>query len=414
MSCKQRPTIRFVLMLLASAAAASAGLLQPLPAAAQPRVISPFDSPVLQRRIHGNERSFDLSAGGRDFGRAEAFFGVDALSNRGQQYLTSGVQWRSAAAGVPLLQLAALRTEGRGNTDSGQTLLRARSALDLGGRWYMPDITTEFDQSDNTNRAAVQRRIGHAARIGVANTLGTASYRLDYFQATREFSAMGSAIDTDDRGVELHTQYDLGDRWSLSNNVAMHQLGTGGRTASLVHRWILERRNGPIDIGSPWRLSAQLGRIGANPTPDRTPIAVQLQTRTAQWRSWHLNSALGWYDNAVATPGDLPVAGAMWQVSASHRLDLVGLQARLSPSFSVGGSRYETERLASRTGLALGFPRLSDNLNLRVNYLSAGWSARAGDADLEMMLSFSQSVASILPGLSTTVRGLRLPWERRY
>ena len=32
----------------------------------------------------------------------------------------------------------------------GQTLVRAEHRLDLGGRWYMPDLATEVAQVSNT------------------------------------------------------------------------------------------------------------------------------------------------------------------------------------------------------------------------------------------------------------------------
>lgn len=375
--------------------------------AGQARAISPFISPALSRQIHGDERALDLSFGGHRFGRAQAFFGVDALSNADQQYLTSGLQWKMSAQRHPLLQLSALQTAARGGGFGAQTLVRAESQLNLGGRWYLPAIRSEVDQVSGNGS------VGRAARVGLVDSLAGAHYSVAYFRADSHFNALGSAMVAGDSGLEFSGRYDLGRVLQISDRLGLHQpLGSSGGP-QLVQRWVIERTPQATDVGSPWRLTAQFGNADAGEAGPM-PIAIQVAAETARWRSWRLNSALGWYDGATATPDGLPVAGALWQVSASRRFHIGGFDTQWSPRFSLGGSRYQSCRVATRTGLSLDFPKLADNVNFSVDYLSPGWAPTASRGDVQVSLDYTHNAGALLPALVSAVGHFRLPWQRRH
>ncbi|GAB3673509.1 hypothetical protein GCM10028792_09200 [Salinisphaera aquimarina] len=391
-------------------------LLFPLAVLAGPtKSISPFMSSSFDRTIHGDERTLDLSRLGRGLGSAEAFFGVDSLSTEDRQYLTSGLQWRSGQRDASLLRVSALRTEGDGTTlRASQTLVRAENQLDLGGRWYLPDLTTELAQVSNTG-ADTTALGGRAARIGLSEQLGGANYNLGYFQADPEFSALGSSIAAGDRGVELDSEYGLGTNWQFAHELRFHQATQQRSQAALAQKLVLSRSARLSDVGTPWRLSAQLGAPVANDNGREMPIALELASQTARWRSWRVDSSLGWYDAQQPAPLALPVQGTMWQVSASRGLSIAGLNTLVSPSFSLGGSQYDNVVMGTRTGLSLGFSQLSDNIDLSLDYLSAGWSPSSTTrGDLQMTLNFTQSTAAIMPGLRSMANSLRVPWQRRY
>jgi hypothetical protein len=361
------------------------------PGVAGSHLFSPFTSPAFNRKIHGDTHSLALSANGRGLGSAAAFFGVDSLSDANQQYLTSGVQWKISTAGASSLQLSAVQTEANSGGFGGQTLLRVESRFDLGEHWYMPGIHSEIDRVSNSKTALG----GFAARLGLTGDLGMASYTLDYFQADPQFNALGSTVVAGDHGLELSSQYTLDDTWQISSHLGLHQPAVAA-APRLVQRWVMQRKPRLTDIGSSWRLSAQFGSATAA-QPEQMPIAIALAAETARWRSWRIDSALGWYTPGVIAPYNLPVAGAMWRISAHRGLDIAGFETEWSPSFSLGGSRYRDCGLASRSGLALGFPKLSDNINFSIDYLSSGWGPRATRDDVQMMLNYTRNIASLLP-----------------
>ena len=391
-------------------------LLCPVSAWASPaKSISPFMSSSFERTIHGDERTVDLSGMARGFGRAEAFVGVDALSSATQQYLTSGLQWRTDANDVPLLKVSALRTEGEGNTlGGGQTLVRAENRLDLGGRWYMPDLSTEVAQVSNKN-AQGDPLVGRAARMGLTGSVGAGESTLSYFQADPQFNALGSAIVAGDRGVELQNNQSLGSRWQVSHDLRLHQPSALREDSALAQSLVVSRRKTMTDFGRPWQFSAHLGAPVDSRASDSTPLALELAAQTLRWRDWRIDSSLGWYAASMAAPLTLPVDGTLWQFSASRALRIAGFDAELSPTFALGQSRYAQVRGATRTGVNLGLSQLSDRVDLSVNYLSAGWAATPGaEDDVQMTVNFSQSTGAILPGLRSMAQKLRLPWKRRY
>ncbi|WP_353220864.1 hypothetical protein [Salinisphaera sp. S4-8] len=376
--------------------------------------ISPFMSSSFERTIHGEEREVDLSSMRKGLGRAEAFFGVDALSTRDERYLTSGLQWQGGASDGSRLHLSALRTEGEGTTlAGGQTLLRAENRFDLGGRWYMPDLATEVAQVNNTADNGTVRT-GRAASLGLTQSLGANDLTLRYFQADAQFDALGSSVVAGDRGFGLQASRPLGDSWQLSHDVRLHEPSPLREEAALAQTFLLSRNARATDIGRPWQLRAELGAPIDTRADNGTPLALELASQTLQWRDWRMNSSLGWYDASMDAPLDLPVDGRLWRLSASRGLTIAGLEAELSPTFALGESRYQLHGSAARAGLNLGLSQLSDRIDFSVNYLSAGWSPtpELGD-DLQMTLNFTQSTGALLPGIRTMAETLRLPWQRR-
>ncbi len=374
---------------------------------------SVFDSADLNRQVHGHQSAVDLAAGPMRLGDASAFFGVDSLSNDANHYLTSGLEWRSADTATPLLTVGAMHTAARGATIGSQTLMRAETQLALGNRWYLPDLTFEADQLA-TSGAAGSAFDGRATHFGFGHDFGRSQYHITYFQAGSSYNPWGSAITAGDRGIEVAGAYDLGRRWRLSNTVMMHNgdIGTG-TPHGLVDKWSLSGVPQAMALGQPWRLTAQFGDAGVPDTARATPLSLELASRTRRWRDWHIDSALGWYQGDVAAPHAMPVDGGLWQVSATHDLDLVGLRTRFQPSFSIGGSQYGGRALGSRTGLAMGFPGLLDNVAFSVDYLSAGWGPLTDRADMQMTLNIRQNAGAVLPRLGSLVDRLRGQWFGR-
>ena len=391
-------------------------LLWPLAASASPtKSISPFMSPAFERTIHGDERRIDLSGMGRALGSAEAFVGVDSLSSATQQYLTSGLQWRSSAADTPLLRASALRTEGEGATlGGGQTLVRVENRMNLGERWYLPDLSTEVAQVTNQSQNG-EATPGRAARLGLTQDIAAGHATLSYFQADPQFDALGSAIVAGDRGVELQNNQSLGRSWQVSHDLRLHQPSELREQSAVAQTLVLSRRKTLTDLGRPWQVSAHLGAPVGTRASGSTPLALEVAARTLRWRDWRVNSSLGWYDASMEAPLALPVDGTLWQFSASRDVTVAGLQAELSPTFALGGSRYDRQSGATRTGLNLGLSQLSERVDLSVNYLSAGWATTAdAEDDLRMTVNFSQSTGAILPGLRSMAQKLRMPWQPRY
>ncbi|WP_293626695.1 hypothetical protein [Salinisphaera sp.] len=371
-------------------------------------------SPSFDRTIHGEEREVDLSEVRKGLGRAEAFFGVDALSTPQQRYLTSGLQWQGGATDASTLRAAAIRTEGEGTAfGGGQTLVRAEHRLDLGGRWYMPDLSTEVAQVSNTmNDGNVLG--GRAASIGLAQSLGRNDLTLSYFQADEQFDALGSSVVPGDNGFGLQASRPLGSDWQLSHDLRLHEPSELRSDAAVSQTFLLARNSRLTDIGRPWQIRAELGAPTDAQAAASHPMALEIAAQTLQWRDWRMNSSLGWYDASMDAPLNLPVDGRLWRLSATRGLDIGGLQAELSPTFALGDSRYQPGMGGARAGLNLGLSQLSDRIDLSVNYLSAGWAptVEAGD-DVQMMLNFTQSTGAIMPGIRTMAETLRLPWQRR-
>lgn len=384
--------------------------------AAPPQPISPFVSSSFSRTVHGEARGFDLSVAGRDLGHARAFAGLDALSNASQQYLTSGLQWRSDAGGAPGVRMSALQTEGRSReVGSSQMLMRAANRLDLGERWFLPTLETEVAQVRNGRMTDAPAPGGRAARLGLVETFDAQSYRLGFFQADSTFDALGSSIRAGDAGFEIGGSQAVGGDWELSQTLRLHQATALRSEAGLVQEWRLSRNARLTDIGRPWQFSAQVGNPGLGTRAGRAPMALQLLAPTARVSNWRLDTSVGWYDSVMAAPRGLPVSGSMWRVSATRGLTLGGLSAEVSPSFAFGGSHFDERAYGSRTGFTLGLADLGDRVDLSVDYLSDGWGATPrDDGDVQLMLNYSQSTASLVPGLHSMARSLRLPWVPRY
>ena len=408
------PSERFAIR-TAAWLATSVLLLGPALALAGPtKSISPFMSPSFDRTIHGEEREVDLSEVRKGLGRAEAFFGVDALSTPQQRYLTSGLQWQGGATDASTLRAAAIRTEGEGTAfGGGQTLVRAEHRLDLGGRWHMPDLSTEVAQVSNTmNDGNVLG--GRAASIGLAQSLGRNDLTLSYFQADEQFDALGSSVVPGDNGFGLQASRPLGSDWQLSHDLRLHEPSELRSDAAVSQTFLLARNSRLTDIGRPWQIRAELGAPTDAQAAGNSPMALEIAAQTLQWRDWRMNSSLGWYDASMDAPLNLPVDGRLWRLSATRGLNIGGLEAELSPTFALGDSRYQPGVGGARAGLNLGLSQLSDRIDLSVNYLSAGWAptADAGD-DVQMTLNFTQSTGAIMPGIRNMAETLRLPWQRR-
>lgn len=372
--------------------------------------ISPFLSSSFDRTVHGNDHVVDLS----HLGRADAFVGVDSLSDADRQYLTSGLAWRSNGSDARLVHVSALRTEGRGEQrPTGQTLVRAGNRLDLGSRWYLPEFTSEIAQVSN-NGAGDAGLGGRAARFGLSEGMGIAQFNLGYFRADQSFDALGSSIAPGDRGLELQSQVDIADSWHVAHGVRFQQATDSRVDTGVAQSLVISRQPTLLDIGDPWRFSADVGAPRDTAESDAPPIALTLGTQTARWRSWRLDGSVGWYSGGVATPLALPVDGGLWEVSASRVMNVAGLNTRITPRFSLGGSQYDGVGLGTRTGISLGLSRLSDNIDLNVDYLSSGWSSAAsGNRDLQLTFNFTQQTSAVLPSLRSMASTLRLPWVPR-
>lgn len=386
--------------------AASVAAAAPVPAyASAVQTFSVFNATGLQRKVHGQERQVDLSAGPLQLGDAAAFFGVDSLSDDLQHYLTSGVRWHSLArGGRPVLALDALHTTSRGQMYGSQTLMRARASMKLADYGFLPSLTLEADRVTGTGTGSISA--GQAARLGLAGGLGAdGKYHLEYFRTGAHYAPWGSSLVAGDSGFALATQYRLGRNWRWNNRVSIHHgqvitgLGDG-----LVDRWRLSGARSALPNGQPWQFDAQIGdAVSATATDiaDGLPLALAITPASHAFGQWQVDSGIGWYQGAVATPDAVPVAGGMWRVSASHSLQIGRFHTRLRPSFAIGGSRYQGEALGSRTGLALGFPGLLDNVDLNVDYLSAGWGPVASTGDMRLTLDISKNAASVLPSLQS-------------
>lgn len=386
----------------------------PAALAASADTITPFTASGLTRQIQGREHAIDLSLAGRRLGDARAFFGLDALSTAKQKYLTSGLQWESETGPTPALQLSALHTESSNNDFGSQTLMRAEGRLDLGQRWFMPDLTTQIAQVSQ-NRASSTSLGGRSAHIGLGHAVGHGNVDIGYFATDAQFDALGSALAAGDRGFEMTGAQALGSRWQLTNSLRLHDSGAAaGTLGGVVQQWTIQQRSRLTDIGRPWRLSAQVGSATVGADQRRTPLSLELATRTASWRDWHVNSAIGWFDRGLTTPDALPVDGGLWRIQASRALDIGGFRTRLSPSFALGGSPYAGAQLGSRAGLGLALPGLGEGMQFKVDYLSAGWGPATRNDDVQMTLNYSHSVGGLMPDLSSLVEHLRAPWSHRY
>lgn len=361
-----------------------------------------FDTPDLNRRVHGQKRGLDLDAGSYRLGDATAFFGVDALSDKQTHYLSSGLQWQSSNQGTPLLSMGAMHTTSQGATPGNQTLMRATSRLDLGGRWYRPDIVMETDQLTGHDQGGRVRN-GRAARLGLGHDFSGGSYRLQYFTTGPDYDPWGGGQKAGDRGAELSGAYELNDQIKFRNTLMMHSgsvlTGTGH---GLVENWRMEGTNkSPLAVGQPWYMSARFGKAGWSGNTPGTPLSLEVAPRTRSWLDWEVDSLVGWYQGGIGTPDGLPVDGGLWRISASRELGLGMFRTRFQPSFSLGGSRFHEHNVGSRTRLALDFPGLPGDIALSVNYLSAGWGPTRNRSAVRMALSISHSLGSFMPALDT-------------
>src|SRR5699024_414549 len=144
---------------------------------------SVFDTPGLERHVHGRQGRIDLSAGPVALGDASAFFGVDALSNNKTHYLSSGFIWQSEGQGAPLLSAGVLHTVARGARFGSQTLMRATARTDWARDWFLPDLSLGVDQlaAYGDGSAALD---SHASHLGLGDNVGALRYRFSYFRTT--------------------------------------------------------------------------------------------------------------------------------------------------------------------------------------------------------------------------------------
>lgn len=384
--------------------------LPAIAAAAPVTAVSPFASQTFSRTVHGDIRSLDLEVAGRQWGTAGAFFGVESAGGASQRYLTSGVQWRSGALGVPATRVSVLQTETQG-TQGGQILAHARTELDLGDAWYLPNLTAEVAQL--TGGATGGALLGGGAiRFGLTKRLGASAYDLGYFRSDPHFTALGSSIAAGQRGLVFGASHQLGSGLVLAHHMRLRQ-AAGAASANIRHDVILSRAPRLNGLGTHWELNARYGRRGGAGPRSQGALSLELAAQTDAWRDWRIDTAIGWYDAALSAPLGLPVAGAMWRLSATRHLSIAGFRTRVAPAFALGGSGYDLGGVGLRTGLTMGFTQLSDHIDFNVNYLSANWSgADAAHGDLRMSVSYRQSTAGILAGLRAFASKLRLPWQR--
>lgn len=376
--------------------------ISPAHAADDANTFQVFDSPGMNRVVHGHEHDLDLSAGPVGVGNAWAFFGVDDLSDSARHFLTSGVEWRSGAIEQnSLLSFGAMHTAARGSEIGSQTLMRAESRLDLGTRWYVPDLSLETDQLTRSADAGATLR-ARSTLVGLAQASDFGHYRLGYFRAGENFDAWGSSLAPGDRGFELAGQFDLASRWQLDNTLRMHDadIVTGTRHG-LVDHWRVAAPDSPTALGQPWRLTGQVGDAGLVGGDDKTPLALELAARTHTFGQWQLDSAIGWYQGDITTPEGLPVDGGMWRLAMARGFEFAGLQTRVQPRLAVGGTRYANTLFGSRAGVGLSFPGLFDHLALNMDYASRGWSAEPGRGDVRMSLNITQNAAAFVPPLAS-------------
>lgn len=371
--------------------------------------LSIFDSPVLNREIHGQRHALDLAVGPAHLGQTVAFFGVDSLSDDASHYLTSGLSWQSADQGPSLLTLSATHTAARGANHGSQTLIQAETRLALGERWYLPDFTFEADQLLSGDVGADP---GRAFMFGVGQNFAGGRYHVGYFRTGDRYSPWGGTLVTGGRGLKLSGLYNLSSRWRLGNTLLLHHGDvSSGMGTSALDKWRLTGVMAAGTSGKPWRLSGQFGSKNTQPVSDPIfPLAVELAPRTRDWLNWQVDSAIGWYQGDIVAPEGIPVAGALWRVSASHNVALAGLETCFAPSFAIGGSRYAGQTLGGRAGLTLGFPQFSHQISLNVDYLSSGWGPKQPRDEIRMMLRISENTGAILPRLSSLVGRLRGSW----
>ncbi len=375
--------------------------------------VSPFASPSFSRTIHGDERSLALVLGGRQWGTAGAFAGVESLSSASQQYLTSGLRWQSGALQVPATRVSVMRTDMQGaQSRGGQILTHAQTQMALGDAWFVPDLTAEIAQLGGESPDAALLG-GQAVRVGLAKQIGASNYKLGYFRADPRFNALGSSIVAGESGLALGSSHGLGAGLMLAHDMRLRQVVAAPEAVDIVHDLVLSQTPAIDGLGAPWQLSAQFGQ-GAGPQHrNRDAISLELAAHAGQWREWRLDTTVGWYDAALERPLGLPVTGAMWRLSATRHLDIAGFRTRLAPTFALGRSAFDDHRLRTRTGLAMGFSQLSDHIDFNVNYLSTGWRrVPAPRGELQMSVSYRQSTTGILSSLRAAVGKLRWPWQR--
>lgn len=396
----RRPVLTVLLAVCVSPAYAGSG--------ATTDTFSVFDSPDMNRVVHGRQRTLDLSRRTLGFGDASAFFGVDALSDSASHYLSSGIEWRSNTdRGPSLLRVGAMHTAARGAEIGNQTLMRAESQLDLGGRWYVPRLSLATDQLTGSDTHGTGMG-GRATHVGLARSGQAGAYRVGYFRASPDFDAWGSSLVAGDRGIELAGEYGLARRWQLSNTLRVHQAGIDtGLAHGVVDQWRLAAASSPLDIGQPWRLSGQFGAAGALDDDRATPISVALASRTRRLDRWRINSAIGWYQGEIATPDDRPISGGMWSVSLDRGLRLGSLETRIEPHLALGGSRHVDTRYGGSAGIGLVFAGLDDHLAVNMDYASPGWSDNPERADMRMTLNFTQDTGAVLAPLHAAMQRLR-------
>src|SRR5699024_2573841 len=367
---------------------------------------SVFDTPGLERHVHGRQGRIDLSAGPVALGDASAFFGVDALSNNDTHYLSSGVIWQSEGHAVPLLSAGVLHTVARGARFGSQTLMRATARTDWAQDWVLPTLILGVDQLagyDNANAALDSR----ASQLGFGDGFGAAQYRFSAFRTTPAYTPWGSDLKAGANGAELTPGYIFDSGIQLSHSLRIHDGAVAtGAPYNIVDQWQLHGTRQRSVPGRTWRLTAQLGDADYS-SGYETPLALDLELPTRRWRSWRINTRFGWYQGGIEAPHDMPVAGGMWSVAADRELYLGNLRSRSGPSFALGGSRYAQAFVGSRFGLALAFPDLLDKVALHVDYLTPGWGPGPDEDDVQFMLTITQNAGAALSQLGGLVSGWR-------
>ena len=361
---------------------------------------SVFNTSGMQRVVHGQRRSLDLSAGDVPLGHAQAFFGVDDSSTSTRRYLTSGLEWQAGPSTGPLdLSVSGMHLASQGAVTGAQTLLQATSNFDLGGGAFVPDLSfmTAEVQDSLLGQAATSARTG---RFGLADEGALGGYRLGYFATTPGFDTWSGAAASAGRGLELETHYNAERGWIVQNTLRLH--GDAGQ-AGVADTFTISGRYSQPGTGQPWALT---GRVGARQIPGagERPLSLHLASRSRYWADWRVDTALGWYQGDVANPENRPIDGGLWSLSFNRGLEIGGFTTQLTPRLAFGGTSRIDRDYAGLAGIGFVFPSLGDQFTVNMDYATAGWVPVSHDGgDLRLSLNFVKDTGQIFSPLRSLV-----------